>query len=330
MTESIAMSDFLSLRQSGQFDVTERSRRYWLKSSGTALACSLAITLLAGCAAPADKGASQIAEQSNTITSAITSTSAWQQQLEQWRNVPVLLLGEQHDMAEHQAWQAETITYLAQKQRLAGVVMEMAPAGGSTKGLSAQASEEQVKAALLWEQGTAKGGWPWAVYGPVVMAAVRAGVPVMGGNLPPAQMRAAMQNTAFDSHLPADGWQQQLEAIDKGHCGLLPQSQWVPMARIQLARDQSMARVATAALPADKAGQVLIISGGGHSRADIGVPTWLPANIESKVAIAQSGQVQAATKMKADWWQITAAHESKDHCAGLREQWKNKAEGKKP
>lgn len=296
------------------------SRHHHLRNvSHRALACAFFSALLAGCAAAPDSG------------QALTSLQSWQQQLEQWRTVPLVLLGEQHDMPEHQRWQAQTIDYLAQQQRLSAVVMEMAPAGGSTRGLGAQASEDQVKAALRWEQGTAKGGWPWPVYGPVVMTAVRAGVPVLGGNLPPEQLRTAMQNAALDSHLPAAGWQLQLEAIDKGHCGLLAQSQWAPMARVQLARDQSMAKVAMDALPAGQAGgQVLIISGGGHSRADIGVPTWWAEKIASKVAIAQSGKVQAATKMKADWWQITPVRASKDHCAELREQWKGKAPGKKP
>ena len=216
--------------------------------------------------------------------------------------------------------------HLARQQRLAAVVLEMAPAGGSTAGLPASATDAQAQAALQWDKGTAKGGWPWPAYGPVVMAAVRAGVPVLGGNLPRDHMRAVMQTTAFDHHLPAPGWQLQLDAIREGHCGLLPESQLAPMARIQLARDQSMAEVAQAAVRQRPAGQplrqVLLVSGGGHSRSDLGIPTWLPPNLVSKVAIAQADQVQEAIKMKADWWQITPAHPPKDPCVALREQFK--------
>ena len=48
--------------------------------------------------------------------------------------------------------------------------------------------------------------WPWADYGPVVMAAVRAGVPVAGANLPRAQTRTAMQDSTLDARLPAPRW----------------------------------------------------------------------------------------------------------------------------
>ena len=283
-----------------------------------ASAAVVALTLVACTAVPPGPG-----------RAAGGAAQAWQQQLDAWPEVQILLLGEQHDQPEHQAWQAATIAYLAQQQRLAAVVMEMAPAGGSTAALPSSAPEAQVQAALQWQAGTEAGGWPWLTYGPVVMAAVRAGVPVLGGNLPRPQMRVAMQNTAFDSHLPAPGWQQQLQAIRDGHCGLLPEAQVAPMARIQLARDQSLARVAQAALPESRPGerqrQVLVVAGNGHARSDIGVPTWLGRKITTKVALAHADQAQAATNMQADWWQPTVPGVSRDHCAELRARWQRSA-----
>ena len=65
------------------------------------------------------------------------------------------------------------------------LLVEMAEEGRDTSGLDAAASESQVRAALNWDE-TA---WPWSAHGPVVMAAVRAGVPVAGANLPRARMR---------------------------------------------------------------------------------------------------------------------------------------------
>ena len=54
--------------------------------------------------------------------------------------------------------------------------------------------------------------WPWAAYGPAIMTAVRAGVPVMGANLPRESTRVAMRNAAVDTRLsgPALKAQQQL------------------------------------------------------------------------------------------------------------------------
>ena len=85
----------------------------------------------------------------------------------------------------------------------------------------------------------------------MVMNAVRAGVPVLGGNLPRTQMKQAMGEARYDSHLPAAGWQLQLDAIKDGHCGLLPESQFAPMARIQLARDEAIVRNRLVAFEAD-------------------------------------------------------------------------------
>ena len=137
--------------------------------------------------------------------------------------------------------------------------------------------------ALQWQSGAA-GGWPWQDYGPMVMNAVRAGVPVLGGNLPRAQMKQTMSQSRYDNHLPASGWRLQLDAIKDGHCGLLPESQFAPMARIQLARDESMAKVAATALQQwSRPGQsVLLVAGRSHVRSDIGVPTWLPKDLRQK------------------------------------------------
>lgn len=280
----------------------------------TPLALSAAL-LLGGCA-------HQSAHQSTELT----SDAQWQQTLAQWAGAPAILLGEQHDQAAHHQWETATVRQLAAQGRLAALVIEMAPAGGDTRALQASASDEEVKTALLWTQSGGAGGWPWQDYGPLVMAAVKAGVPVLGGNLPRAQMKQTMADARYDSHLPAAGWQLQLDAIKDGHCGLLPESQFAPMARIQLARDESMAKVSTAAQKLAKPGQsVLLVAGRGHVRSDIGVPTWLPADFKSKVAIAQSDKAQTAITMKADKLLTLAGNASEDQCTQLREQWKSKA-----
>ena len=259
-------------------------------------------------------------------STALTSDAQWQQTLAQWSGTPAILLGEQHDQTSHHQWEAATVRHLAAQGQLAALVIEMAPAGGDTRTLQPGASDEEVKTALLWAQGGGPGGWPWKDYGPMVMAAVQAGVPVLGGNLPRAQMKQAMGDARYDSHLPAAGWQLQLDAIKEGHCGLLPESQFAPMARIQLARDESMAKVSTAAHKLAKPGQtVLLVAGRGHVRSDIGVPTWLAADFKPKVAIAQSDKAQAAINMKADKLLTLPGTASKDQCAELSEQWKNRA-----
>lgn len=249
--------------------------------------------------------------------SSSTPARDWTQQLQRWSDAPLVLLGEQHDAAAHQAWQQATVQQLATQERLAALVIEMAPRTGSTASLARDASEDAVQQALQWQDAA----WPWPRYRGVVMAAVRAGVPVLGGNLPRADMKQAMRNQNLDTHLPPEAWQRQLDAIREGHCGLLPDTQLPPMARIQLARDASMAEVAKAAIRPGKT--VVLVAGRGHVLRGVGIPTWLPESAAAKVAVAQAGETSVAHESDVDWLQKTDALPAKDHCAELREKFRN-------
>ena len=225
----------------------------------------------------------------------------------------VLLLGEQHDAPEHQAMQRAAVQWLAERGVLASVVLEMAPAGGSTAQLPPHASEDQVRTALQWNERL----WPWATYAGAAMAAVRAGIPVLGGNLPRDAMRAAMANSALDAALPASAYAAQLQAVREGHCDLLPESQLPGMVRIQIARDQSMARTVDAA-PRGPGQTALLIAGSGHVLRSRGVPVYLPKNLSSKVVLALTGQALAAIETEADLAPVTAPGPAQDSCAPLR------------
>jgi uncharacterized iron-regulated protein len=198
----------------------------------------------------------------------------------------VLLLGEQHDAPTHQAQQLRVVEGLAGRGQLAALALEMAEQGRTTAGLAATATQEQVRAALAWDDA----GWPWAAYAPAVMAAVRAGVPVVGANLPRARMRAAMGDEALDRLLAEPALAAQREAIRAGHCGMLPESQIAPMTRIQIARDRAMAEVLDRA--ASRGKTVVLISGAGHADPALGVPQYLPAKrrVQSLILPAQPPQ----------------------------------------
>ena len=228
---------------------------------------------------------------------------------------PVLMLGEQHDAAEHQALQRDVVEALARRGQLGALVMEMIEQGRSTQGLPSDADEARVREALAW---TEQSGWPWPVYGPAVMAAVRSGVPVIGGNLPRAQMRNAMGNATLDGTVSDSVLQRQRDGIRESHCNLLPDSQIAPMTRIQLARDRSLADTALQALAPGRT--VLLIAGNGHVRTDIGVPLHLPAGQARRVVVARAGAAGADAPGDVVW--PTPALPERDHCAGLRERFK--------
>ena len=190
-----------------------------------------------------------------------------------------VLLGEQHDAPGQPRVQERWVASLAAHGRLAAFALEMAERGTSTAGLPRDATEGQVRDALHWDGA----GWPWTRYRPAVMAAVRAGVPVLGANLPRAQQRMAMQDAALDALLPPQALQAQREAIRSGHCDLLPPQQLAPMTRIQIARDRAMAQtVAGAAVPGRT---VLLLAGAGHVEPAVGVPLHLPATLVTRTVV---------------------------------------------
>lgn len=228
----------------------------------------------------------------------------------------VILLGEQHDAHAHRDVQQAMVDALASRGLLAALVLEMAERGRSTSGLARDASAEQVRSALHWDSS----GWPWKTYAPVVMAAVRLGVPVLGANLPRDALRATMNDTGLDTHLATAALERQREAIRVGHCNLLPPARVMPMVRVQLARDASMARTVVDAGIADKT--VLLIAGGGHILRDIGIPTHLPKDWRVRSVLAVAGAPTDNASARADLVWQTAALPPRDHCAGLRDQFK--------
>ena len=242
-----------------------------------------------------------------------------------------ILLGEQHDNADHQRIQREVVTLLAARSALTALVIEMAVADTSTAKLARTAGEAEVKTALNWDDKA----WPWATYAPAVMAAVQGGVPVVGANLPRTSLRAAMANSALEARLDAATLQRQNQQIREGHCDLLPASQIAPMTRVQIARDVAMAdSVGRAVTQAAQAGgaplgkTVVLIAGSGHVDKTLGVARHLASAITSKsvlLAASDSG-VDAASSAGFDAVWPTLPAPKKDYCAELRKSMSSRAQ----
>lgn len=179
-----------------------------------------------------------------------------------------LLFGEQHDQTDHQAQVARNIAHQAQRRRLTAVVLEMAERGHSTAGLPAEAPEIDVQQRLHWQEA----GWPWSSYGPVVMAAVRAGIPVVGGNLPKAEQKLAATESRLDHLVSPEAHSRLAQAVSTSHCQSLPAEAVTRMVRIQIARDDTMAQTMMAEA---QQGQVVLLAGEQHVARDRGVPLHL-------------------------------------------------------
>lgn len=229
-----------------------------------------------------------------------------------------VLLGELHDVDGHQELQSHVIAHLASQHKLHAVVLEMVDRGHSTLGLGVDATDAQVQDALQWNTRA----WPWERYGPVVMTAVQQGVPVFGGNLARQDMATAMRNTALDATIQAQHLPPLQALMQASHCGLLPQSQLLPMARVQIGRDVAMAESLLNQRPALADQVTLLITGNQHARKDYGVP-WhlmrLGVNPQDIKVVHMQTPSSNASLTGADALWTSAPAPPKDYCAELRE-----------
>ena len=279
-----------------------RSRKlHWLftKRAARQVGAALLLGALTGCASLAQPPAVLSASQAGTLDALNTSA---------------LLLGEQHDATQHQQLHASVIAHLISQQRLAAVVIEMADSQGQTTRLDSDASEQAVQDALAWSEQA----WPWQQYGPAIMQAVRAHIPVVGGNLDRAELRASMQDTALQQAVSADVWAHHLEAVDSGHCGLIPTSQLSPMALVQVARDQRMAQTIERALVPGKV--VVLLTGSAHANKQVGVAQHLSSPVTAIAFVAGKPDAGLDRAFDAVWH--TPALPAKDYCAELKARFK--------
>lgn len=169
-------------------------------------------------------------------------------------------------------------------------------------------------------------GWDWSLYGPVVELALRRNWPLVGANLSSAQTFAIARG---QSHPLADrvpsAWGPQVEkaqsdAIEQGHCGLMPPSMLPPMVRAQRARDAQMAEVLITARQGGRT--VVLLAGNGHVRRDLGVPLHLADRAGAwrvlSVGLLEPGDAQAAPY---DVTRVFAAQPREDPCQALRERF---------
>lgn len=247
-----------------------------------------------------------------TLAGCASAPASLEQRLDSLLPADVLLVGEQHDAEAHQRIEREIVETLAARRQLAALAVEMAESGTDTGKLPSTATDAQVRTALRWSDDA----WPWQDYGPVVMAAVRAGVPVLGANLPRSRMKDAMADVSLDAQLPAGAMQAQRQAIRDGHCDLLPDAQVGPMTRIQIARDREMARTLAGARIAGRT--VVLVSGAGHADPALGVPQHLPTDLRVRTLKLDAGPAGADREGFDAAWPTPPAP-ARDHCADLRE-----------
>lgn len=242
----------------------------------------------------------------------------------------IVILGEKHDNPDHHLLQAHVLEALAARGVLAQVSFEMLDSS-QAEGLRAVngdslASDVAVQSTLQWDAE----GWDWALYGPLLMQTLKSGIELKAANISRDEM-LAVYGTALDPAIQAKLNEQQLqrlhEEIDQSHCGMLPESQFAAMVRVQQARDAKMA--ASLAEGVAGTGVRVLIAGNFHARRDLGVPNYIAAEQGRVLSIAflevQAGERDPLAYLDVfsqtlpyDYVWFTPSVEPEDYCAGMR------------
>jgi uncharacterized iron-regulated protein len=170
-------------------------------------------------------------------------------------------------------------------------------------------------------------GWPPGLYRPFVALATRYRLPLVAANLSQVDAKqiareglgvvftpAAMAALGLDRPLPEDWQAAQEQEIHAGHCYALPPESWPMLARVQFARDAVMAGFVRA--HADRG--VVLLAGNGHVRRDLGVPRWLPPELQARSVVVGYLEEGADPPPGAfDAIVITPPAEREDPCAAF-------------
>lgn len=240
------------------------------------------------------------------------------------------ILGEKHDNPDHHHLQAFVLQQLRNEGSLSSVSFEMLDSSQSealfSVSPSALSSMAALKAHLNWDED----GWDWNYYGPMLYESLRAGELVLAANINSDELMAiygGAESEAIKGLLDEAKMRRLEQEIDESHCGLLPQSQFAAMIRVQRSRDAQMATSLQNGAREGQGVQVLI-AGNFHARRDLGVPNYLPqgASLVSLSFIELGEQstdpldyVEAlGAEQVYDYLWFTPSMEPQDYCAELR------------
>ena len=170
-------------------------------------------------------------------------------------------------------------------------------------------------------------GWDWVLVQPLLQLAIDHRLPLVAANVSRADasrvVKEGLSAVLPETLLREAGWPQALEgvmaaqqqAVDQGHCGLLPASMLPRMVQAQVARDLWMAH----ALRQHAAQGAVLIAGNGHVRRDAGVPYWLQRLGQPQaLVIGYEEEGTSVPEGRYDLLRQVRPHPRPDPCEALR------------
>ncbi|HYA66514.1 MAG TPA: ChaN family lipoprotein [Burkholderiaceae bacterium] len=193
---------------------------------------------------------------------------------------PIVLLGEVHDNVAQHALRAQALSRMLERGARPAIAFEQFDRDKQDAVDRARQSPGDTASRVSRVIDAAGGrGWIWELYRPYVTLALQYDLPIVAANLSRAQaMRIARDGigTVFDAQttaalgldqIPQDVLAAQEHEIEQGHCGRVPREALPALAGAQIARDAVLTH---SVRPYFDRG-VVLLTGNGHARRDIGV-----------------------------------------------------------
>jgi len=243
---------------------------------------------------------------------------------------PVVLLGEVHDNVVQHRIRAEALRRLLEggaRPALAFEQFDRERQGDIDRARREPPPEGRSLADHVIAQARApKDSWDWARYRPFVELALEYDLPIVAANLSRRDASrvaregvAAVFSDAERGELELDRFGGILAehelVVQVGHCNMLPKSALPGLARAQIARD---AVLANSLRPYLSRG-VVLLTGNGHARRDIGVPRHLSVGDQAiawSIGLLEEGSEERSPLFDVAF--VAPAQERPDPCASLK------------
>ena len=206
----------------------------------------------------------------------------------------IIILGEVHDNGIQHALRAAALRVVDRRWGAARHRLRAVRPGSAGGDRCARRKARPRDADYLIAQARGASSWNWALYKPFVALALEYDLPIVAANLSRQDaMQVATGATPAGFDVPATFLRAHEEIIAEGHCNLLPPPALPGMARAQIARDRALAE----AIAPYAARGVVLLTGNGHARTDIGVPHWLSS--EARATLVEHRIARTARRRRA-------------------------------
>lgn len=243
------------------------------------------------------------------------------------RQADYILLGEIHDNPDHHTLQALVISQLGMSPAGAQSTVVFEMLGYDKQAIIDSFMTDPDPARFGEVTGWNKSGWPdWKIYQPIMEAAVDHEMAVRAGSPDRETVRRIGRqgiNTleqdrqirfGLDITLSEQQEDGLLDAVEKGHCGLMPQAALEPMMWVQRLRDGALADAMMSARQENGgSGFVILVAGSGHVREDYAVPAIIRnREPEAKIVTISFREVVAGENDASNYFGDTSSKATPD------------------